>query len=149
MTHLIYRAKLELVDSDRGLDRWQADDPSSHRYYAMYGHFEWPGDEFCGNAVLPRNLEGRLAFSLRGHVYGDKSTGQVAFYGITITHYDAPALRTSVPGDYDSTHVDCSAGAGEAACWLTAEQKAAILRFLQEELGYHGPYEWVVALNTA
>lgn len=29
MTHLIYRAKLELVDSDRGLDRWQGDEWSS------------------------------------------------------------------------------------------------------------------------
>ncbi len=39
-------------------------------------------------------------------------------------------------------------GAGAAACWLTSDQKAAILRFLQEELGYHGPYEWVVTLHT-
>lgn len=62
----------------------------------MYGHFEWPGDEFCGNAVLPRNLEGRLAFSLRGHVYGDKSTGQVAFYVRNFTTRAWHSTRTRV-----------------------------------------------------
>jgi hypothetical protein len=92
---------------------------------ATGGDYDWLGDECC--KLL--DLEKQHSIWVQLLLSGDWSEGQVAFYvhhstthssastnhliwlvwgtlqGVTITHNDAPALRTSVPGEYDSGYV--------------------------------------------